>query len=78
VEWAARTVRGEEPAIPLLKGCNPIQTDDPDKKEAYAKMREKQLQDPFIAHALNKGWVSKDGSRVLAQGFTVAKGYLKR
>ena len=32
----------------------------------------------YIEHAINKGWVSKDGKRVLAKGFTVAASAIKR
>jgi hypothetical protein len=32
----------------------------------------------FLAHAVEKGWVSKDGCRVLAAGYTAAAGQLKR
>lgn len=76
VEWAANTVRGIEPAIPFpLYGGG---SGGGSSAEHMAKLRDEQLSDPFIAHALKKGWVSKDGGRVLAKGFTVAKGFLKR
>ena len=35
-------------------------------------------QEPYLSHAAEKGWVSKDGKRVLAAGFTAAAGMLKR
>ena len=33
---------------------------------------------PYIDYAKHKGWVSKDGKRVLAKGFSVATSALKR
>jgi hypothetical protein len=35
-------------------------------------------QEPYLSHAIEKGWLSKDGTRVLAAGFTAAAGQLKR
>jgi hypothetical protein len=35
-------------------------------------------QEPYLTHAKEKGWISKDGTRVLASGFTAAAGMLKR
>lgn len=32
----------------------------------------------YLDHAVEKGWISKDMSRVLAAGFTTAAGQLKR
>jgi hypothetical protein len=32
----------------------------------------------YAAHAIEKGWLAKDGSRVLAKGFEVAAAYLRR
>ena len=32
----------------------------------------------YINYAMSKGWVSKDGTRVLAKGFTVATAAVKR
>jgi len=33
---------------------------------------------PYIEHAISKGWLSKDGSRVLSAGFLTAARFLKR
>ena len=33
---------------------------------------------PYIDYAKHKGWLSKDGKRVLAKGFSVATSALKR
>ena len=35
-------------------------------------------EEPYLSYAVSKGWVSKDLSRVLAAGFTVAASQLKR
>jgi len=78
VQWAVNTVQEIEPAIPYRKGWNPAHANDPEKLAVCRDRRVSQLEDTFIAHALKKGWVSKDGNRVLAKGFTVAKGFLKR
>lgn len=32
----------------------------------------------YLKHAQEKGWVNKDGTKVLAAGFTAAAGMLKR
>lgn len=32
----------------------------------------------YATHALNKGWITKDGNRVTATGFGVAAAYLRR
>ena len=32
----------------------------------------------YLGHAIEKGWVSKDGTRVLAAGYVAAAGMLKR
>jgi hypothetical protein len=34
--------------------------------------------DPYIDHALSKGWISKDRSKVLASGWSTATAFLKR
>jgi len=33
---------------------------------------------PYFLHAISKGWVSKDGSRVLSAGWQTATRFLKR
>lgn len=33
---------------------------------------------PFVDFAVEKGWISKDRSRMLASGFTTAASFLKR
>ena len=33
---------------------------------------------PYVEHAIAKGWLSKDGKRVLAKGLAVATSALKR
>jgi hypothetical protein len=33
---------------------------------------------PYMAHAIEKGWVSKDGTRVLSAGWATATAFLRR
>jgi len=33
---------------------------------------------PYIGHAMSKGWISKDGSKILAAGWATAARFLKR
>jgi len=33
---------------------------------------------PFVTHAIEKGWLSKDKNKVLAVGFTTAAAFLRR
>ncbi len=35
-------------------------------------------QGPYVEYAQTKGWVSKDGSRILAVGFKTAAAFLRR
>ncbi len=69
VEWSVNTIYGINPAIPQVL---------PSASGTTVISWEELKEDPFIAHALDKGWIAKDGSRVLAKGLTVAKGFLKR
>jgi hypothetical protein len=34
--------------------------------------------EPFVEYAIEKGWLSKDRTRVLAGGFTTAASFLRR
>lgn len=64
VDWAHHQVTETQGGIPPLEVCGRQQC-----SYGYA---------PYIAHAISKGWLSKDGQRVLARGYAVATSALKR
>jgi len=65
VDWAHHQITGGEiGSPPPLEVCGPRQC-------AYGYK-------PYIEHAISKGWLSKDGQRVLARGFSVATSAIKR
>lgn len=40
--------------------------------------REKAVEATYLKHAQTKGWVSKDGTKVTAKGFSTAAAFLRR
>ena len=63
IDWAHHQVVSPENPI-RLETCGPQEC-------AYGHQA-------YINYAMGKGWVSKDGTRVLAKGFTVATSAVKR
>ena len=62
VDWAHHEVAAGEPVE--LQPCSPSPC-------AYG-------QEVYVAYAIDKGWLVKDGSRVSAKGFAVAASFLRR
>ena len=64
IGWAHHQVTYPMEGNPPLEICGPHQC-----SYGYA---------PYVEYAISKGWLSKDGERVLAKGFAVAVSALKR
>jgi len=66
IDWAHHQITSprEEDEFPPLERCSP-------QPCAYGY-------DLYVDYAISKGWLSKDGKRVLAKGFTTACSAVKR
>jgi len=65
VEWCDDALKTGFVRQPIMTACVLPETDPP-------------APDAYLHHAIAKGWVSKDGTKILASGWETAARFLKR